>query len=122
MATKAEVLSYLNDNYHFEAIGDDAFQFGFNLDGGRSQLVFAHLGDGFLFFTSPFATESTIPANLVFKLVQDSLFGVKRAGDYYHLVHLVLLENVDSNEIDVAIRMLANAADKLEKEIGGDQF
>lgn len=122
MATKAEVLSYLNDNYHFEPLGDDIFRFGFNLEGGRSQIVFAHLGDGFLFFTSPFASESAIPANLVYKLGAESLFGSKRVGDYYHLVHLVLLENVDSNEIDVAIRMLANAADKLEKEIGGDQF
>lgn len=122
MATKFEVLSYLNDNYHFEDLGNDVCKFVLNIEGNRSQLVFAKVTDDVMWFSSPFAAEDSIPANLVFKLAGDSLFGVKKVGDFYHLHHLVLLENVDSNEIDVAIRLLANAADELESDIGGDQF
>lgn len=55
MATKAEVQSYLDDNYHFEDIGDELYKFVFEVDKGRTQLVFAKVFDAAMVLDSPFA-------------------------------------------------------------------
>jgi hypothetical protein len=122
MATKLETLKYINDNYNSEPIGDNALKFVFEINGGRTQLVFAAVFDDVLLIDSPFATVDDVNANIAFKLAEESILGIRRVGDHYSVRHVVPLADVDGSEIDLGLQLAAEAADQLESEVGGDKF
>lgn len=122
MATKQDAINYLIENYELEDLGDDSFKMLFNLDEGRSQLVFVGVFDEIMTIDSPFATTDDINANIAFKLGEDSILGIKKFGETYALRHIVPLEDVDASEIDLGLGFTARAADALEAQVGGDKF
>jgi hypothetical protein len=122
MATKIEVMNFLNQKYDFDHVSDNMVKFVFNVDGGRTQLVFAWVNDDFMVISSPFASEDAITPNLAFKLAEDSLFGIKKIAGMYQVTHVVPMGDVDESEIAIGLALVANAADGLESSVGGDSF
>lgn len=122
MASKQEVLKYLQENYNHEDLGDDSLKIVMEAeDSDRSQLVYAFVYDGVLSLASPFARTDQISDVQAFS--KFSLFGKDKLSDFYVLRHVVLLENVDDNEIVEAMRYLASAADEFEDQLGlGDNL
>ncbi len=122
MASKIEVMNFLNQKYHFDQLTDNLVKFVFDLDSGRSQVVFAYVDEDFLVISSPFASEDAITPNLAFKLAEDSLFGVKKIGGMFQVVHVVPTADIDESEIVMGLGLIARAADNLEASVGGDGF
>lgn len=122
MATKAEAINYVNQNFQVDRVNDNLYKAVFTTENNRSQLIFITFTDEFIRFDSPFASEEDINANLVFKILEDSVFGARKIGTMYYLTNLLLIENIDANEIEDGIRLVAAAADQLESQVGGDNF
>ena len=123
MATQADVMNYIKNNYQHDVIENGVLKFEFNIDDTRSQLVFALVLDNALVTWSPFASKESITAAQAFNATLDSYFGISILADSYCLKHHAPLENIDSNEIEVAFESLALAADAHEAELGlGDNL
>ncbi len=122
MATKIEVMNFLNQKYNFDQVSENLVKFVFDVESGRTQLVFAYVNDDFMVISSPFASEDAITPNLAFKLAEDSLFGIKKIGGMYQVTHVVPMADVDESEIVLGLALAANAADGLESSVGGDGF
>ena len=122
MATKSEVHAYLRKNYNVEEIQTDLLKFTF-LDGERSQMSFVMIDDAKVQFFSPFATTSQISAEKAFEAADAIAFGVKKMFDWYCLVDVAPIENLDENELVVGVEVLAQGADEIELALGlGDDL
>lgn len=122
MASKQEVLKFLQENYKHNDLGDDSLEIVMEAeDSDRSQLVYAFVYDDILSIASPFARTDEISDAQAFSKL--SLFGKDKLSDFFVLRHVVLLENVDDNEIVEAMRYLASSADDFEAQLGlGDNL
>jgi hypothetical protein len=121
MATKSEVLSHINGKYNTEQVtvtasGMEFRKMTWNFDDGRSQLVWIGLNDSHLLVMSPFAKEGQITADKA--LTQETDFGVKLVLGSYCLSDVVPLENVDVNEIELALELMPILADQVEESFG----
>jgi hypothetical protein len=122
MATQADVMNYIKNNYDYTNIAGGVLKLTFGSENGRSQLVFAYVGDAFLETYSPFATTDQITASQAFA-ANSSVFGLGLFENLYCLKQATLLESVDPEEIEVAFNTLAGVADGLEKNLGlGDNL
>jgi hypothetical protein len=123
MATKAEVRAFLQANYDTEEISEDHFKFIFTGD-GRSQLVFAMVGDQKMEIHSPFAPMDAITAQQAIDAADEKAFGIRKLGDlWWGFVNVVWIENVDPNEIQDSLGVVAAAADQVESKLGlGDDL
>jgi hypothetical protein len=122
VATKIEVINFLSQKYDFDWVSDNLVKFVFDVDGGRTQIVFAYVDEDFMVISSPFASEDALTPNLAFKLAEDSLFGIKKIGGMYQVTHVIPMGDVDESEIVLGLGLVANAGDGLESSIGGDGF
>ena len=122
MATKADVANYIKNNYNYEVIDGDVLKLTFE-DAGRTQLVFAFIGDAVLETWSPFARVDQISAAQAFNANQ-TVFGIAIfAGNFYCLKQASPIENIDANEIAVAFEILSSTADEIERNLGlGDNL
>ncbi len=120
MATLNEAMAHIRANYVYEET-DLALKLEFTTDGNRSQVVWAGGTDDLLFVFSPFAV-GTKP-EIILSLTADHFFGIGRInGDVYVVRHVLPLADVDASEIEIALKLVASEADKLESQIGGDRF
>ena len=122
MATKIEVMNFLNQAYNFEHVSENMVKFVFDVNDGRTQLVFAWVSDDYMVISSPFAGEDEITPNLAFKLGEDILFGIKKIAGTYQVTHVVPMGDLDESEIQLGLGAVAVAADSLESSVGGDSF
>jgi hypothetical protein len=124
MATKAEVRAFLQNKYNTEEVGTDHFKFIFTMDGGRSQLVYALVGDYKIEIHSPFAKQDAISAEQAFEVTGEKAFGIRKLGDlWWGFANVVWIENVDPNEIHDSLAIVASAADEIESKLGlGDDL
>ena len=120
MATRAEVIDHIRSYNDVEDMGDGQFKVLWELDGGRSQVVFMMVLDLFLVFVSPFASQDDLTAGKAIGMAK--IFGVCEIGDYYALRNVSLLEDLDESEIVDMAMVIAMRADAIEEEIGGDRF
>jgi hypothetical protein len=121
MATPAEAVAYLRQNFKILSENGSLLSFGWNLEGGRTQLVIVEVRDNLLRILSRVAKGGTVSAE---KLLteNDSIWGVALLEGDYYLTHTVLLENADANEIAGPLEIVAIHADELEEKLGlGDE-
>jgi hypothetical protein len=122
MATKSEVHAYLRKNYKVEEVQTDLLKFIF-VDGDRSQMSFAQIDDVKVQFFSPFAKVSEISAEKAFEAADHIAFGVKRIFDWYCLLDVAPIDNLDENELVVGVEVLSQGADEIERALGlGDDL
>ena len=122
MATKSEVHAYLRKNYNIEEINTDFLKITF-ADNNRSQMAFVIIDDFKVQFFSPFAKISQISAEKAFDALDEIAFGAKKMGDWYCLVDVAPIENIDENEILVGLELLSQSADEIELALGlGDDL
>lgn len=120
MATRAEVIQHIRSYNDVEDMGDGSFKVLWELEEGRSQIVFMTVLDDFLVFVSPFASKDDLTANKAIGMAQ--IFGVCEVGDFYALRNVTLLEDLDESEIVNMALVIALRADAIETEVGGDRF
>lgn len=120
MATRAEVIQKIRSYGDVEDLGDGSFKVLWELDGGRSQIVFMNVNDMMLMFVSPFASKDDITASTAIGMAV--IFGVCEVGDFYALRNVSLIEDLDESEIVNMAMVIAMRADALESEVGGDRF
>jgi hypothetical protein len=122
MASKQEAINFIKSTYRCEEISGGTLKFVFELDGGRSQLVFADVNDSNIQYLSPFATVNDVTAKQALEANADYSVGMQIVGDQYMIKHLAFLADLDESEIDGGFRVVANVADELEQKlIGGDK-
>ena len=122
MATKSEVLSFIQQRYGVSSKDGSMVQISFDLEVGRSQIMFANVTDELLVLASPFAKVDDLTPNLAFKVGEDTIFGIKRYGTAYCLANVLTIDDIDESEIVIGMGFLAREADRLESSVGGDNF
>ena len=120
MATRAEVITHLRSFNDIHDQGEGSFRIEWDLENGRTQLVFMFVADEFVVMTSPFAGEDDLTTAKAIGLA--SIFGICKVADMYAFRHVVLIEDLDESELVHGIGYLAHAADAAEAEVGGDRF
>jgi hypothetical protein len=119
MASKHEATNFIKSTYRCEEISGGTLKFVFELDGGRSQLVFADVNDSNIQYLSPFASVNDVTAKQALEANADYSVGMQIVGDQYMIKHLAFLADLDESEIDGGFRLVANVADKLEQKLVG---
>lgn len=128
MATWLEVKDFIKSNYRIQSETDGTLTLVFDSESGRSQLVIVMGIDGVgdlssVRFFSPFARVDQIGPAQFANLARESVFGLAAVGDYYGLVHIALLENLDASEITTPLGHLTGQADGIERNLGlGDDL
>lgn len=123
MATQQEVRNFIKSKYRCEEINGGTLKFIFDLDAGRSQLVFADINDSNIQYLSPFATVNDVTAKQALEANSNYSVGMQLVGEQYMIKHLAFLADLDESEIENAFGVVANVADELEQKlVGGDQL
>lgn len=122
MATRAEVFSFIQNNYRQETIGEFTTKLEVPIEFGRSQMVYAHVTDDELQITSPFAWQSNISSDKVLDS-NTSMFGIVIINGAFALKHNAFIDDIDESEIKKGFLVLAVHADALERKLGfTDEF
>ncbi len=116
MATWTEVKAFMFNNYTIDNDSGDSLRLTFT-NGTTSQMILVHNADPFVLFSSPVAKVGDVPPGKV--LAGVTLFGATQVADFYALQHVSLMSTLDGDEITVPMALLAEAADKLEHELTG---
>lgn len=117
MATWKELCDYLDSQYKVNHLSEDTLSLGFRFDDDRSQMIFVEEKGPFALVRSPFAeVKDAKPEDL---LEEPFIFGIQLVDDLYFVSQVLMLESLDSPEIDTAIEALAPLADELEKKYTG---
>jgi len=123
LATKKEVIKYITKNFSCEQMEDSFYKLVFDIDGDRSQLVFALVTDSALVVGSPFALTKELTAKQALDACQEYDLGIGIVGDYYMLKHLMPIDDLDESEIMLGFQLVAVFADELEEKlVGGDRL
>ena len=124
MATKQQAIDFMNSKYKTEVLGDgNLFKLIFNVDDGRSQIVYAEFNEHFICFSSPFASTEDMTGKQALAAAEDWLCGIRVIGDFYYVRNVAPLENLDESELADNMMRVAVAADKIEeKYMGVDTF
>jgi len=123
MATQIEVIYYIKANYRCEELAAGSLKFIFELDGGRSQLVFADVTETVIQYSSPFASINEVTAKQALDANSDYSLGMQIIGDLFVIKHVAFLADLDESEIRGGFQLVANIADALEnKLVGGDKL
>lgn len=122
MATQQQAIDFMKSNYKAEVLGDGTlFKLIFDIDDGRTQIVYAQFNEHFICFSSPFASTEDMTPKQALSAAEDWLCGVRVIGDFYYLRNVAPLENLDESELADNMMLVAFAADKIEeKYIGVD--
>ncbi|SCX03382.1 hypothetical protein [Candidatus Aquiluna sp. UB-MaderosW2red] len=122
MATRMEVLNFVSRHYKFEQKSETLYEFEFDIEGGRRHRLWVSITDELIMIAGPFARESDLTPGIALKLAEGTILGLSTLAGFYALIHVVPIADVDESEIAFGLRLAANAADEIERSIGGDQF
>lgn len=131
MTTWEELHTFIRSSYTIAADGDTVVRLIFALPGDRHQGVQvgrAGALDGFedwAIIDSPFAWIDQVDLKAVIREISDSVYGgVASLGDCVTFRYSIPLRNLDTNEFDRALQLVALKADQLEAQFsgGGDYF
>ena len=101
MATQQEVRNFIKSKYRCEEITGGTLKFIFDLDAGRSQLVFADINDSNIQCLSPFATVNDVTAKQALEANSNYSVGMQLVGERYMIKHLAFLADLDESEIEM---------------------
>ena len=126
MARWQDVHTFIHDKFQATDISDDLVKLVFNVDDGRSQLVFVgreSLMDGaeeWAMVASPFAPREGTDLDKAIELVSRMVCGgMSKIGDHLVLKHSFPLANMDNNELMRPLQLVVTSADRLERELVG---
>jgi hypothetical protein len=123
MATQQEVRNFIKSNYNVDELDNGSFKTVFDLGGGRSQLVFLTVNEYNVQYQSPFASVDDVSAKQALEANSEFNLGIQLQGNYYMVVHMAPLADLDASEIGEGFEYVTNVADVLEKKlVGGDKF
>ncbi len=123
MASQQEAIDFIKSNYRFDELQGGMLKFVFDLDGGRSQLVFVIVGETIVEYFSPFGDVSDVTAKQALDAISGYSFGMQLVDGQFVVKHVVFLENLDASEIKDGFQIVASIADELEnKLVGGDNY
>jgi hypothetical protein len=130
MATWDDFATYVRANYHVAKDDGNLLVLGFGFEGGRTQLVFiqrAALAKGqedWAILTSPVGPAAKVNLAKALSKVGDMVVGgLAIESGTVVLKHPIPLANLDTNEFQRPLELLAASADDLEEElVGGDDF
>lgn len=127
---KFELVTYLMERFNAEFASEseseehEALTFKVKFEDGREQIVFATLTPKYLTFWSPFAADfDKVSAEQALAAAAEMQIGVYAVGGLYSVIHKLPWITYTLSAVDVAIAMVAETADDLEKEIfSNDRF
>jgi hypothetical protein len=122
MATWSEIKNYLHQNYRWEEIDTDLLKGVWDLDGGRSHMVFVALAnDSTIMMAAPVCDYS--PANVAKVLENNtSIYGIFLLGGMVCLVDPQNIGTIDADELE-GFKGVLLQADALEQSLfGGDKY
>jgi hypothetical protein len=123
MATKAEIIEFLKQNFKTLEVTPAGARIRFTFDDGRMQNMILQIDDDHMLIGSFFASKSEHSAEEVLAAAEGNNYGVLPLNDYYILSNLLWTANVDANEIQDTLNDLAGAADVIEEKLNGkDRF
>ena len=125
MTTKNDIINYLKSNYNAELLSGNSYTLNVAWNDGRSQIVFVVVTDNIVNVSSPVSSIADVNlANLLAYVSDETLWGVRVIGDYVCLSDTGFTQSMDAIELDVPIKMIAEAADEIEKIVlnGLDAF
>lgn len=130
MSTWQDVKRYIYSNYQVSSESDDGvlLTLVFNTSLGRSQMV--HLvsapGANYMAIGSPIGPANEIDANHLLDISESSGnkdMGIRKVGDFYMVVAVVMLEDLNGPELEVPMRWATIEADQYEQALGrGDRY
>jgi hypothetical protein len=120
LATKAELISFLEENYVLEELEEDLYSGVFTVGGDRSQIVFLDLDSDKITISSPFAEEGSISAKTALILAKDYPIGIRIGYGHYTVVYLLPIQDLDTSEIEAGLGYVANYADQIEQAISDE--
>lgn len=123
MASQQEAIDFIKSNYAFNELQGGMLNFVFDLEAGRSQMVFVLVDDTKIEYFSPFGDVSDVTAKQALDAISSYSFGMQIIDDEFVVKHVVFLENLDASEIKDGFHIVASIADELEKKlVGGDNY
>lgn len=121
MATREELINFVKANFNCEVDGG-IISLNYSFKDGRTQFVHAEVSEEWIRVLSPFATADSITAMRALQL-NESIFGLDLINDYYFLVNVLFLQDIDASEVSAGLESVAYWADKLENKINfGDNY
>lgn len=128
MTTWAEVKTYVHNKYKVEDVNDDLMRLIFNLDNGRTQLVYIEHAFNesaqWIKINSPIGKVSDLNVASAARIASEKIVGgIIIIGDFVYLTNAMPLENLDGNEVDEPLGRVMSIADEMERNlVGGDAF
>ena len=123
MATKQQAIDFMKSKYTVEDLGDDMFKMLFNLQNGRSQLIFASFNDSWIQFSSKFASVDELTPKQALEASSDWICGIQLIGEGYFVRNVVSLKDLDESDFVENLELVMNVADSIEeKSVGGDNW
>ena len=125
MPTWAEIQEYARSKYKLSRDEDERFALVFGYDDGRSQQIFVSKFEAFdmewLEFRTPVCKEGEMSPVVALRRNADLAVGaLALEGDLIFLMHNVALPNMDLEEFELPLHVLARTADELEKTYSSD--
>jgi hypothetical protein len=116
MATKEDVVYYLESTYNYEHLSDILLKVEYPRSNGRNQWVYVGISDKLIYFYSYFANLADYTPNQLLPIAsQESYYGTQIVGDKYCLVNVIEYSNLITSDLYVQIGTLAVSADELEQ-------
>ncbi len=125
MATKADVIKYIRQNYQSRDVEPEGLALIFGLPAGRDHQVIVNWNNAEGTFTNFFGFVCEWSPDAAVRVLEQngSIMGVAKVGNWVAIHQSQLTETIDEEEIDAALHGVANIADELEQQItGGDEF
>lgn len=122
MATKSEVIQYLQNNYQGLTQDGDVYTLHLATGDGRSQVGIINVTDDFLMASSPFAKVGQISDSQA--LGASSMAApITKLADFYVTTRAMMIKDIDPSEVQFVIEFTMAAADNIEKDLGlGDNM
>lgn len=114
MATREEVLGFMQARYRFDQVNDYLYRATFDYESGREQVVLIEFRQDFVLFSSRFGSIQDLSAEQALEATNEWIFGMRKIDNSYWLRHVAPIKNIDENEIDDGLKLLAFAADEIK--------
>lgn len=128
MTTWAEVKTYVHNKYKVEDVNEELMRLIFNLQNGRTQLVYIHHSFNesaqWIRINSPIGKVADLNVASAARIASEKIVGgIIIIGDFVYLTNAMPLENLDGNEVDEPLGRVMSTADEMERNlVGGDAF
>lgn len=128
MPSWGEIQEYARSKYKLSRDEDDHFALIFSFPDGRSQQIFVKRFDAFeqecIEFRTPVCKQEDMDATLALtKNAEFAIGALVLEQGLYFLMHNAMLRNLDMDDFELPLHVLASCADDLEQEhAAGDEF